>query len=32
MKENKAGNEVTPRFLDSLDAYFGLLAAPFDRR
>jgi hypothetical protein len=24
--------EVTPRFLDRLGAYFGLPAAPFDRR
>jgi putative transposase len=24
--------EVTPRFLDELGAYFGLPAAPFDRR
>ena len=26
------GVEVTPRFLDRLGAYFGLPAAPFDRR
>jgi hypothetical protein len=32
LRQAEAGTEVTPRFLDGLGAYFGLPAAPFDRR